>query len=282
MNPSTFSYNANNNKPILPKLVSDPSSLAVVPKSKMSSKKQSMKKDDVPVFLQKTYHMIDECNPQIASWSDDGLTFIVKDPEIFASEIIPQYFKHNNFSSFVRQLNFYGFRKIKNEGIRLADVDDETASKYWRFKHEKFLRGRPDLLIEIRKANQTNAADQQEVDRLKEEIAELKIQLAQLASLVQKLSGGVDPFTSDAPALKKRRLEADIVSSHPIEDAPSIDYSIDQPQIEDYDEIPHPEVSLLDPLVSDADLLVEDIPMEYSSKPFPPPPSQKNFQGSFL
>ncbi|KAL7478558.1 hypothetical protein ACHAW6_004318 [Cyclotella cf. meneghiniana] len=275
MNPSTVSYSANNSKQTLPKLVSDPSSLAVAPKSKMSSKKQSMKKDDVPVFLQKTYHMIDECNPRIASWSDDGLTFIVKDPELFASEIIPQYFKHNNFSSFVRQLNFYGFRKIKNEGIRLADVDDETASKYWRFKHEKFLRGRPDLLIEIRKANQTNAADQQEVDRLKEEVAELKIQVAQLASLVQHLSGGVDPFTSDPHAFKKRRLEADTVSSHPIEDSSSIDYSLDQPQIEDYDEIPHPEVSLLDPLVSDADLLVEDIPIEFPSKLLPPPPTEK-------
>eukprot|EP00804_Cyclotella_cryptica_P006765 CCRYP_015707-RA/>CCRYP_015707-RA protein AED:0.12 eAED:0.12 QI:148/1/1/1/1/1/4/348/468 len=275
MYPSTPSYNTDNNKPNLPQLISDPSSLTVLPKSKMSNKKQSVKKDDVPVFLQKTYHMIDECNPQIASWSDDGLTFIVKDPEVFASEIIPQYFKHNNFSSFVRQLNFYGFRKIKNEGIRLADVDDETASKYWRFKHEKFLRGRPDLLIEIRKANQTNAADQQEVDRLKEEVAELKSQVAQLTSFVQKFSGGLDPLTSEPPAFKKRKLEADIVSSHAIEDAPSIDYSIDQPQIEDYDEIPHPEVSLLDPLVSDADLLVEDVPMEYSSKVYLPPPSQK-------
>lgn len=154
-------------------------------------------------------------------------------------------------------------------------MDDETASKYWRFKHEKFLRGRPDLLIEIRKANQTNAADQQEVDRLKEEVAELKSQVAQLASYVQTLSGGVDPLSTDPHARKKRRLEADIVTSHPIEDAPSIDYSIDHPQIEDYDEIPHPEVSLLDPLVSDADLLVEDIPMEYPTKVYPPPPPKK-------
>jgi hypothetical protein len=61
--------------------------------------------DNVPVFLKKTYLMIDTCDATIATWSDDGLSFVVKDTEKFASQIICQFFKHKNFSSFVRQLN---------------------------------------------------------------------------------------------------------------------------------------------------------------------------------
>jgi len=49
--------------------------------------------------------MIDTCNPDIASWSTDGLAFYVKDPDRFATEVIPAYFKHSNFSSFVRQVS---------------------------------------------------------------------------------------------------------------------------------------------------------------------------------
>lgn len=45
-------YITNNSKPTLPKLVSDPTAF-VAPTPKMSVKKHSIKKDEVPVFLQK-------------------------------------------------------------------------------------------------------------------------------------------------------------------------------------------------------------------------------------
>ena len=58
-----------------------------------------------PIFLKKTYIMVDSCDPDICAWSADGMSFIVKDPDKFASDIIPQYFDHSKFSSFARQLN---------------------------------------------------------------------------------------------------------------------------------------------------------------------------------
>jgi HSF-type DNA-binding len=53
-------------------------------------------------MLVETFHMIDTCDPAIAGWAEDGLTFIVKDPEKFETNIIPQFFKHSKFTSFVR------------------------------------------------------------------------------------------------------------------------------------------------------------------------------------
>ena len=107
---------------------------------------------------------------------DNGKTFVVKDTERFATEIIPDYFKHNNFSSFVRQLNFYGFRKIKADPLRLRDAASSEESKYWKFRHDKFQKGRPDLLCEIKK-NTAETADKHEVDHLKTEIRELREKL---------------------------------------------------------------------------------------------------------
>ncbi|KAF3493028.1 hypothetical protein DY000_02056963 [Brassica cretica] len=76
-------------------------------------------------FLTKTFEMVDDPNTNhIVSWNRGGISFVVWDPRSFSATILPLYFKHNNFSSFVRQLNTYvsisvsplnGFRKIEAE-----------------------------------------------------------------------------------------------------------------------------------------------------------------------
>jgi hypothetical protein len=190
---------------------------------------RSNKKNEVapmaPVFLRKTYELINTCDPEVATWSVDGMTFVVKDPKRFQFEFIPKYFKHNNFSSFVRQLNFYGFHKVKSDPLQLDDADFSEESKYWKFHHENFMRGRPELLNEIRKSNRTEAAEKQEVDALRHEIMTLNDHILSLKrdlESMKTLVGGIlqgqsssppqQVFVAETPT-KKAKYSHDVSSS---------------------------------------------------------------------
>ena len=136
--------------------------------------------------------MIDRCDSDIATWSTTGDNFVVKNVEKFASSVLPQYFKHSNFSSFARQLNFYGFRKLKAEPILTADYDARTAS-YVRFFHEHFQRGRPELLVNIKRA--TKSSDVQSSTR--DDVEQLRLEVSQALEAVQGMSGEMERKVND-------------------------------------------------------------------------------------
>lgn len=142
------------------------------PAKKKRKSGSSSKQHQLPMFLTKTYHMIEKSDPDIATWSENGDNFVVKNVEKFASSILPQYFKHANFSSFARQLNFYGFRKLKAEPILTADYDARTAS-YVRFYHEKFQKDKPELLVHIKRATKADVQSKDDVESLRHEIQHL-------------------------------------------------------------------------------------------------------------
>lgn len=104
----------------------------------------------VPGFILKTYELVNETpDAKIVRWNDAGDGFLVLMPHEFARDILPKKFKHSNFSSFVRQLNFYGFSKF---------TKDTVVSE---FKHVFFIRNRADLLAQIKRKKSVSRTSMQ-------------------------------------------------------------------------------------------------------------------------
>lgn len=73
-----------------------------------------------PPFVRKIFQLVSDTNTNnIVSWSDNGKNFTIWNAHAFQKQILPQFFKHNNLCSFIRQLNTYGFHKVSSPSENL-------------------------------------------------------------------------------------------------------------------------------------------------------------------
>ncbi|KAJ1834839.1 Flocculation suppression protein [Coemansia sp. RSA 2711] len=111
-------------------------------------------------FVSKLYAMVaDGDTDRLIAWTAEGDCFKVTDPAEFSRVVLPLYFKHNNWQSFVRQLNMYGFHKISD--LAYGGVFGDT--QLWMFKHPSFQRDQVRQLQNIKRRGtklQPAAADE--------------------------------------------------------------------------------------------------------------------------
>ena len=124
----------------------------------------------VPSFLLKTYEIVsDPAYSDIVCWNKAGDAFVITKTNDFWEKILPLYFKHKNLSSFVRQLNMYGFHKTKYK-------NNEQC-----FTHKFFRKDNKKLLLEMKRKTKDKIKEKSiekknsTADSITKNAAELKI-----------------------------------------------------------------------------------------------------------
>ena len=95
-------------------------------------------KDAAHTFPMKLHAILS--NPEfqdIISWLPHGRAWRILQHRAFEERVIPLYFRHGRYSSFARQVNGWGFRRITH------------GPDYNSYYHEMFLRGLPHLCDKV-------------------------------------------------------------------------------------------------------------------------------------
>ncbi|BGP08244.1 Flocculation suppression protein [Rhodotorula toruloides] len=160
-------------------------------------------------FVHKVWAMLEDPSlRKYIAWSEDGKSFLVFNPSEFAREVLPRYFKHSNFSSFLRQCNFYNWSKV-NDALSSSNHftnPDGSQGQAWEFRNPSFQRGRPDLLARIkRKTAKSSAANSPAAARRRGSVSVNVAATAPSRASKRDLGGLVDGAAAAAQALQEDR-----------------------------------------------------------------------------
>jgi hypothetical protein len=104
-------------------------------------------------FLNKLWQMLaNSVHVNVIYWDEGGDSFTISSPEQLSKHVLLSYFKHDKYSSFQRQLNYFGFKK-------LGGKPNNGQNSYF---HPLFSHNRPGDLGRIRR--KTNISALRELD----------------------------------------------------------------------------------------------------------------------
>ena len=96
-------------------------------------------------FPEKLWWIVNNPKREEIHWNSEGTSIVIPNTRKFVDEILNSpssaLFKTKNFSSFVRQLNLYGFRKVTEYPKKTVHSPLLVPSKC-EFKHTFFRKGR--------------------------------------------------------------------------------------------------------------------------------------------
>ena len=176
-----------------------------------ATEKQKTNAAPIPLFLLKLVDLLENSDyQQYVQWSDNGRSFTVLNQEGFSKIVLPKYFKHNKFTSFVRQLNLYGFRKITPLNHGLFQQEEQVE-----FKQPFFVRGKVNLLHLIkRKVSNANSKPAEEISAVLDEVTEIKDNQSEITRTLSGIKQENEDLWREVVSLRQKHAQQQKVVNH--------------------------------------------------------------------
>ena len=186
----------------------------------------------LPPFLTKLQVIVNMLPHEVGRWSRDGKRFDIVD-EVTFLDYLRDHFAASKEATFIRQLHYYGFRKVD------AANGGGDGVNGWSFMHESFTRDHPEGIASIKRraerADRTvpsklRVKQQTRVAELEQQVSALKLKVSALQRQLAEAKGGV---SAGVGKKRLRRQAAALVVHTPL--VSSEDLTDDMESLLDFD-----------------------------------------------